>query len=139
MNSLNTIIVEGSVVQEPVMKETAKGTHVCTFSVMTVRTYKKDEAYEKEISFFDVDAWGKLAELSMKHTAKGRGIRVVGRLKQNRWVSTDGKKHAKIGIIAEHIEFKPMFLQKDSDKEATKEPSKVSESALISAEEALVF
>ncbi len=142
MNSLNTIIVEGNVVQEPVMRETPKGTHVCTFSLMTIRSYKKDDSYEKEISFFEVETWAKLAELCMKNVSKGRGVRVVGRLKQSRWEGTDGKKRAKIGIIAEHVEFKPMFLQKDGDKGESVEkaaPSKIAESALISAEEALVF
>ncbi len=137
MNSLNTIIVEGNVVQEPVMRTTTKGTKICIFSLMTVRSYKKDDSYEREVSFFEVETWAKLAELSIKNVSKGRGVRVVGRLKQNRWESDDGKKHAKIGIVAEHVEFKPMFLQKEGEKENTK--AKVSESALISAEEALVF
>ncbi len=138
MNSLNTIIVEGNVVQEPVMRETPKGTHVCTFSLMTVRSYKKDDSYEKEISFFEIETWAKLADATIKNVSKGRGVRVVGRLKQSRWESEDGKKHAKIGIIAEHVEFKPMFLQKDGET-SSKASSKVAESALISAEEALVF
>ncbi len=139
MNSLNTIIVEGSVVQEPVMRETPKGTHICTFSLMTVRAYKKDDNYEREVSFFEVETWAKLAELCMKNVAKGRGVRVVGRLKQSRWDGTDGKKHAKIGIVAEHVEFKPMFMQKENEKASAKEKEAIPESALISAEEALVF
>ncbi len=142
MNSLNTIIVEGNVVQEPVMRETTKGTHICTFSLMTVRAYKKDEDYEKEISFFEVETWTKLADICMKNASKGRGVRVVGRLKQSRWEGNDGKKHAKIGIVAEHVEFKPIFQQKDGTKNssaANKKEEPVAESALISAEEALVF
>ncbi len=139
MNSLNTIIVEGNVVQEPVLRTTTKGTHICIFSLMTIRTFKKDDAYEKEISFFEVETWAKLADICIKNASKGRGVRVVGRLKQNRWEDDAGKKHAKIGIVAEHVEFKPQFQQKDAEKETAKASSKVAESALISAEEALVF
>ena len=109
MNSLNSIILEGNIVQEPVLRETAKGTKVSSFSVMCMRTYKQDENYEKEISFFDIDAWGKLAELSVKNGTKGRGVRVVGRLKQSRWVDSEEKNRTKVSIIAEHIEFKPVF------------------------------
>ena len=36
-------------------------------------------------------------------------MRVVGRLKQDRWVGTDGKHYSKIKVLAEHIEFKPLF------------------------------
>ncbi|WP_428768994.1 single-stranded DNA-binding protein [Treponema sp. HNW] len=109
MNSLNSIILEGNIVQEPVLRETAKGTSVCTFSIMCTRTYKQDEGYEKEISFFNIDAWGKLAELTVKNGTKGRGVRVVGRLKQSRWVDSEEKNRSKISIVAEHIEFKPVF------------------------------
>ena len=108
MNSLNSIILEGNIVQEPVVRETAKGTKVCSFSVMCMRTYKQDETYEKEISFFDIDAWGKLAELSIKNATKGRGVRVVGRLKQSRWVD-------------EHIEFKPVFKKPANGKDESGE------------------
>lgn len=99
MNSLNSIILEGNIVQEPVLRETAKGTKVSSFSVMCMRTYKQDENYEKEISFFDIDAWGKLAELSVKNGTKGRGVRVVGRLKQSRWVDSEEKTALKFRLL----------------------------------------
>ena len=34
---------------------------------------------------------------------------MVGRLKQNRWKDTEGKNHAKVKIVAEHVDFKPRF------------------------------
>ena len=46
---------------------------------------------------------------------KGRGVRVVGRLKQDRWTGTDGKPRSKIAIVAEHVEFRPEF-KKDQEK-----------------------
>lgn len=109
MNSLNSIILEGNIVQEPVLRETAKGTSVGTFSIMCTRTYRQDAGYEKEVSFFNIDVWGKLAELTLKNGTKGRGVRVVGRLKQSRWVDSDEKNRSKITVVAEHIEFKPVF------------------------------
>ena len=51
-------------------------------------------------------------------------MRVVGRLKQDRWMDTDGKQRAKVKIVAEHVEFKP---QKKEEKEA--EPEDVENSA----------
>ncbi|MFI3257222.1 MAG: single-stranded DNA-binding protein [Spirochaetales bacterium] len=133
MNSLNTIIVEGNVVREPVLKATPRGTPVCTFAVMTTRAYKKDEGYDKEVSFFDVDVWGKLTDICMKSTSKGRGVRVVGRLKQSRWKSEDGKNNSKIAIIAEHIEFKPVF-KKSGEYDTSAKQDKV-----ITATEAMAF
>jgi single-strand DNA-binding protein len=34
-------------------------------------------------------------------------VRVVGRLKQDRWTGNDGKPHSKVSIVAEHVEFRP--------------------------------
>jgi single-strand DNA-binding protein len=42
---------------------------------------------------------------------KGRGVRVVGRLRQYRWNGSDGKIHACVVIIAEHVEFRPEFAK----------------------------
>lgn len=107
MKNLNSIILEGNCVREPNVSITAKGTAICNFSIASHRTYKIGETFEQEVSFFDIEAWGKLAERVSQQCKKGRGVRVVGRLKQNRWEDTDGKKNSKIRIVAEHVEFKP--------------------------------
>ncbi len=112
MNALNSILVEGNVVRDPVLKETPRGTPVCSFSIASNRSYKQDDDYEQETSFFEVESWSKLAEQCGKYCAKGRGVRVVGRLKQDRWTGTDGKNYTKIKIVAEHVEFKPQFKDK---------------------------
>ncbi len=114
MNALNSILLEGNVVRDPVLKETPRGTLVCSFSVASNRSYRQDDEYEQETSFFEVESWAKLAEQCGKHCLKGRGVRVVGRLKQDRWESQDGKKFNKVKIVAEHVEFKPQFRQKDA-------------------------
>ena len=44
----------------------------------------KQLAEINEVSFFDIQGHGKLAEV-LSQTKKGQGIRVVGRLKQERW------------------------------------------------------
>ena len=57
--------------------------------------------------FFAVETWAKLASSCSSYLEKGRGVRVVGRLKQERWTGTDEKKHERIVVVAEHVEFKP--------------------------------
>jgi single-strand DNA-binding protein len=70
---------------------------------------------KKEVSFFDIESWGNLAESCSKLGRKGRGVRVVGRLRQDRWQSADGKNHARFLIVAEHIEFRPEFIKEDDE------------------------
>jgi len=78
-------------------------------SLASNRYYKQDSGFEKEVSFFDVETWAKLAEACYAKGRKGRGVRVVGRLKQDRWSGPDGKAHSRITIVAEHVEFRPEF------------------------------
>lgn len=109
MNALNSIIIEGNVVRDPVVRETPRGFAVCTFSIASNRFYKQDDEFEQETSFFEVESWSKLAEACGKNCTKGRGVRVIGRLKQDRWTGTDGKNYCKVKLVAEHVEFKPHF------------------------------
>jgi single-strand DNA-binding protein len=109
MNNLNSILIEGNLVRDPLYRATPKGTPVCTFSLASNRFYKQDSQMEKEVSFFDVETWSKLADQCHNLGRKGRGVRVVGRLKQERWTGADGKTHSKISIVAEHVEFRPEF------------------------------
>lgn len=126
MNHLNSIILEGNVVRQAESSEPAKGFKVCKFPVAVNRFSKNPngEACE-EVSFFDVEAYGKNAEICEKNSIKGRGVRVVGRLKQNRWKDpTNGKSMSKIFVVAEHVEYKPKFDKnldsKDTDSDSKK-------------------
>lgn len=123
MNDLNSLLVEGNATRDPDLKYLPSGTAVCTFSIASNRSFKKDDGYEKEVSFFEVEAWGKLAEAISKNMHKGRGCRVVGRIKQEHW-QKDGATHSKVKIVAEHCEFK----WEDKDKKQTEQKQQNDES-----------
>jgi single-strand DNA-binding protein len=116
MNNLNSILIEGNLVRDPETRSTPKGTTVCTFQIASSRFFKQDSGLEKEVSYFNVQSWAKLAENVSNLGRKGRGVRVVGRLKQERWEDSQGKAQSKVIIVAEHIEFRPEF-KKDSQVE----------------------
>jgi len=61
-----------------------------------------------------VETWAKLADNCYNLGHKGRGVRVVGRLKQERWSGSDGKSHSRVTIVAEHVEFRPDFKKGES-------------------------
>jgi single-strand DNA-binding protein len=121
MNNLNSILIEGNLVRDPELKATAKGTSLCRFSIASNRFFKSDGDMEKEVSFFDVESWAKLAENCYNLGHKGRGVRVVGRLKQDRWNDPEGKPRSKVTIVAEHVEFRPEFKKEDAETEKQEE------------------
>jgi single-strand DNA-binding protein len=132
MNNLNSILIEGNLVKDPELSYTPKGTAVCKFSVACNRQWKQDDEVQKEVSFFDVSTWTRLAEVCGEYLKKGRGVRVVGRLKQDRWTDPEGKAHSRVEIVAEHVEFKP---QKKTDADPAVEAEKQAEGAEEEQEE----
>lgn len=105
MNSLNSILLEGNLVADPTVSTTDSGNSVCRFTVESERFYKDGEGLEREASRFEVEAWGRLGQTCADTLKKGRGLRVVGRLRQERWTE-DGRDMSKVVVVAEHVEFK---------------------------------
>ncbi len=107
MNNLNSILLEGNLTKDPEISKTKNGIATCNLTVATNRSYKEENKYEQEVSYFDVKAYGKLAEVSGEYLKKGRGVRIIGRIKQDRWKDDDGKNHSRVVVMADHIEFQP--------------------------------
>jgi len=109
MNNLNSILIEGNMAGDPLSRQTPRGKSAVAFTVASSRYYRGENGLEKEVSYFDIEAWGKLADACNSQGRKGRGVMVVGRLRQDRWNGADGKTHARIVIVAEHVEYRPNF------------------------------
>ena len=126
MNNLNSILLEGNLVRDPELSYTPNGVPVCKFSIGSNRYYKQDDELQQEVSFFDITTWSRLAEVCNEYLKKGRGVRVIGRLKQDRWVDGDGKGRSKVYVVAEHVEFRPKRAdetQGDDDTQRDETPA----------------
>lgn len=130
MNSLNSVLIEGNLVRDPVLNETPKGTKICNFTIATNRYFKQDEEYQKEVSFIDVEAWSRLGVVCDNGLQKGQGARVVGRLKQDRWNDKEGAFKSRLKIVAEHVEFKPVFSKEDAQTRQEAEQVDLSQEAV---------
>jgi single-strand DNA-binding protein len=117
MNDLNSILVEGNLTRDPLLSTTPNGVSVCNFAMGSHHMYKKDDEQHTETSFFDVEVWAKLGENCAEYLRKGRGVRVVGRLKQDRWRNGDGQPRSRVKIVAEHVEFRPMKRRSEDNPE----------------------
>jgi single-strand DNA-binding protein len=104
MNNLNSVLLEGRLVDDVKAHATEKG--VCVFSISSSRYFKNKGKLEEEVSFFDVEAHGVLADTCMSKGHKGRGARIVGRMRQDRWEDSDGVFHSRVVVVAEHVEFR---------------------------------
>lgn len=133
MNTINSIIIEGHLVRDAILKTTPNGTPVCNFSLATNRYYTRDDEKFKETSFIDIETWAELAKQCSEDGVKGRGARVVGRLKQDRWKGGDGKSYSRIKIVADDVAFKSLPDYKKSSAKKAESPTEVA------VEEAIAF
>lgn len=68
MSDLNTATIVGRLVRDPELKTTTSGKSVSTISVAVGSKYKDVE----EVSYIDVELWGKVADLVGKYCKKGK-------------------------------------------------------------------
>lgn len=97
----------GNLTKDPESRTLSGGATVVTkFSVAVSRSFKgQDGTPKEEVSFIDVEAWGKQAELISKHFTKGKPIIVDGRLKQDQWETQTGEKRSKHVVVLEQFHF----------------------------------
>ena len=118
MNQLNSIILEGNVVRKAEFSEPKTGFQVCKFPLAVNRKTKTPDGETKEeVSYFDVEAYGEMAESCSKWCDRGQGVRVVGRLKQSRWEENNVTR-SKVYVIAEHVEYKFSKPKNEADKKS---------------------
>ncbi len=103
---MNTIIIMGRLGKDVALHTTQTGKSVASLRVAVPRILTKEAKAQgaQDTDWFDVIAWGKVAEFAAKYLSKGRQILVGGRL-QTRSYEKDGKKFTRTEIVAETIEF----------------------------------
>ena len=101
---LNKVMVIGHVGRDPEMRYTPSGRPVTSFSVVTTRAWTSTEGTRHEESeWFNVVAWGNLAEICNQHLTKGQQVYVEGRLQTRGWEDDDGKKHYRTELVANEM------------------------------------
>ena len=104
--SLNSVNIMGNLTRDPELKTIPSGKAVCSLSIANNRVYTKNGEKVTEVSYFDIEVWGVVAENCARYLKKGSGIIVEGRLKQDRW-EKDGKTQSRVRISANNIHFMP--------------------------------
>ena len=121
--SLNSVNIMGNLTRDPELKYTPSGKSICNLSIANNRVYTKNGEKISEVSYFDVEVWGAVAENCTKYLSKGSGIIVEGRLRQDRW-EKDGKTQSRVRIAANNIHFMP----KKRDAVSEQQPMPASDS-----------
>jgi single-strand DNA-binding protein len=101
----NTITVVGNITREPELKFLGSGNAAVKFSIAVNKRRKgKDGEYEESTSFFDVQAYGTLAENLANSVQKGNRVVVTGEIEQRSWDDKEtGNKRSTVEITASEV------------------------------------
>lgn len=107
MPNFNKVILAGNITRDPELRYTPKGTAVAKIGLAINRNWKDESGQQKEeVTFVDVDAFGRQAEVISQYLKKGRPILVEGRLKLDQWDDKQtGQKKSRLGVVLESFQF----------------------------------
>ena len=101
MNNHTTLT--GNLTRNPELRYTTSGRAVATFGLAVDRRYQRDGAWHDDTSYFDVTAWGDLAENTAASLTTGHRVTVTGRLEQHTWQTDQGDTRHRIDVVATDV------------------------------------
>jgi len=107
MASFNKVILVGNLTRDPELRYTPKGTAIAKIGVAVNRVWTNEAGEKKEeVTFVDVDVFGRTAENVGQYMRKGRPILIEGRLRLDQWDDKQtGQKKSRLGVVAETVQF----------------------------------
>jgi single-strand DNA-binding protein len=101
---LNKVMIIGRLGKDPEMRYIPSGTPVARFSVATGRTWtSKSGEKRSETEWFNVVAWGGLAEVCNEFLSKGQRVYIEGRMQTRSWEDASGVKRNTTELIANEM------------------------------------
>jgi len=108
MANLNKVLLMGNLTRDVELKYTPSGLAVAKIGLAVNRKFRDTKTNElrEEVTFVDIEFWGKQAETLHQYVSKGRSLYVEGRLKMDSWDDkTTGKKVYKMKVVGEQFQF----------------------------------
>ena len=107
MASFNKVILVGNLTRDPELRSLPSGNSVARISLAVNRRYTgKDGDVKEEVTYVDIDVFGKQAETIAKYCTKGRALLVEGRLRLDQWDDKNtGEKRSRLGVVLENFTF----------------------------------
>ena len=99
--SLNKILLIGNLGSDPEMRYMPSGKKTAQFSLATNRKYKVEGEIREETEWFQIVAFGRLAEICGEFLKKGKPVFIEGHVHTSNWIDSAGQKHYRTQIVAD--------------------------------------
>jgi single-strand DNA-binding protein len=119
----NSITLIGGVIHTPEIKFLDSGQAAAKFSIAVDNGYMKGGEWQKKVSYFDIVAYGKIAENAQETLKPGYRVCVTGKAQQRSWDTEDGKKRSVVEFIADDISLSLKFVTAEIHKAEPKNPA----------------
>jgi single-strand DNA-binding protein len=101
---LNKVLIIGNLGRDPEMRYTPSGQPVTAFSVAVSRGWTTSNGEKREATeWFNVVAWGNLAEVCNQYLHKGSRVYIEGRLQSRSWDDPEGQRHSRTEVVANEM------------------------------------
>ncbi len=113
---LNKVMVIGNMGRDPELRYTPSGKPVTSFSLASSRSWiAPDGERREETEWFNVVAWGNLAEICSQKLFKSQQVYIEGRLQTRSWEDDNGQRHFRTEVVANEM----IILGPRGDKQAS--------------------
>lgn len=114
--ALNNVVLTGRTCSDIEVKVSNSGTHYCQFSLAV------DDGFgeKKTTDFFNISAFGKIADNLAAYVKKGSIIGIKGALKTSSYTNKEGKKISTVTVRANEVSFES--LKRDKKETPVAEP-----------------
>ena len=103
---LNRVYLVGRLTKDPEVKQTQTGKSVLNARMAANQPYRDAEGnWQEEVTYIDMVAWQRLAELCGEYLSKGSPVLVEGRLRTRSWETSQGENRSVIEIRADRVQF----------------------------------
>ena len=100
---INRTILVGRLTKDPVLRKTANGSSVTSFTLAVNRKYKQEG--QPDADFINTVAWNKTADIVAQYTHKGSLVGVEGRIQTRSYDDQSGKRVYVTEVVAESVQF----------------------------------
>lgn len=117
MAGFNRVILVGNLTKDPEIKYTPSGQQLAKFGLAVSRAFSKTN----ETDFFNIVAWGKLAEICGQYLHKGKQVLIEGEIQTRTYETQEGQKRYTFDIRANNMQM--LGSKRDSEGYSKPGPS----------------
>ncbi len=104
--NINRVVLVGRFTRDPELRELPSGQSVCNLRLACNGVRRDaDGEYREKPHFFDVAAFGGLAENVARYMRRGSLVAIDGRLEWSEWETADQQKRQAVSVVADAVQF----------------------------------